>query len=417
MAPRSARQLAAATLREWRRSSGFADAILNRHLVGSDLTARDRGFATELTYGVFRHLSQLDFWIERLRQESLGPDTRDLLRLGVYQLLLLELPPHAAVFETVALAPPRSRGLVNAVLRNAVRRKEELLQALREQKFAVRTSHPEFLVDRWCSHFGQDNTAALCEWNNSPAPIYARVNLLQTSVADFRKRVPDSKPTAADDTMLEIEGLPCEALAGGECYIQDPSTLAACQLLDPKPGEQVLDACAAPGGKTAYLAQLMRNQGQLTACDRDPGRLTTLRQNLERLGVQIARVLEHDWLTGSPRIWSAADPIFDRILLDAPCTNTGVMRRRVDLRWRLKPEDFTRMQARQLQILRTITPFLKVGGTLVYSTCSIDPQENEQVARLAAEELPFFKSNGAVDLLPFRDGVDGAFAIKLQRRA
>jgi 16S rRNA (cytosine967-C5)-methyltransferase len=186
-------------------------------------------------------------------------------------------------------------------------------------------------------------------------------------------------------------------------------------LLDPKPGERVLDACAAPGGKTAFLGELMTNKGIIVACDRDQGRIRTLQDNLERLDVGIARCTQHDWTSSNPRPDSVASSSFDRILVDAPCSNTGVMRRRVDLRWRLTPKDFLRMQGEQLRILRATIPLLKTEGVLVYSTCSIEPEENEEVARLIGQEFAFLILVEQVSLLPFRDGFDGAYAAKFVR--
>jgi len=179
----------------------------------------------------------------------------------------------------------------------------------------------------------------------------------------------------------------------------------------------VLDACAAPGGKTAYLAELMKNDGSILACDRDQGRIRTLQDNLERLGIGIAQCAQHDWAGSDPATRIASLSSFDRILIDAPCSNTGVMRRRVDLRWRLRPKDFVRMQEEQLRILRATVPLLKTGGTLVYSTCSIEPEENEEVVGLIGQEFPFLILVEQVALLPFRETFDGACATKLTRVA
>ena len=416
MAPRSARELALVALRQWRRG-GFADAILARLLRSSDLIPPDRTFATELFYGILRNLSLLDFWIGSLRSEHLDHDVRDLLRLGVYQLFLLKTPEHAAVYETVESASPRTRSLVNAILRRAVRQKNELLAKANEQDLSVRSSHSQFLLDRWRQNFGEENTSALCEWNNRPAQIYARVNRLNISVEEFLSKHSDAERLTQPENFARLESVPREALAAGHCYIQDPSTAAACLLLDPRPGEKVLDACAAPGGKTGYLAELMKNQGTIIASDRDDGRIRTLQDNLERLGIGIARLAQHDW-TGGDRLPSSVAPApFDRILVDAPCSNTGVMRRRMDLRWRLTPNDFPQMQKEQLRILRATIPLLKTEGVLVYSTCSIEPEENEEVIKTVTEEFSFLKLAGQVFLLPFRDGFDGAFAAKLKRAA
>jgi 16S rRNA (cytosine967-C5)-methyltransferase len=421
MAPRSARELTLVALREWRTGGSFADAILARLLRSSDLAAPDRAFTTELFYGILRNLSLLDFWIASLRSQPLDQNARELLRLGLYQLFLLETPEHAAVYETVELAGERTRSLVNAVLRNALRRKEELLANVSKQDLTVRSSHPRFLIDRWTQRFGAENTVALCDWNNRPASIYARINRLKISEDEFLSEVGSAR--CADRTpqrgiptnFVHLASVPNEALADGHCYIQDPSTAAACILLDPIPGENVLDACAAPGGKTGYLAELMKNQGAIIACDRDEGRIRTLQDNLERLGAEIARFAQHDWTSGEPLPDAAAISPFDRILVDAPCSNTGVMRRRVDLRWRLTPRDFLRMREEQLRILRATIPLLKTGGVLVYSTCSIEAEENDDVVTAITREFPFLKFVEQVSLLPFRNGFDGAFVAKLIR--
>src|SRR5687768_10531621 len=178
MAPPSARALALTALREWRTGQQFADAILARLLRSTELGSPDRAFVTELFYGVLRNLTLLDFWIDALRSGRLDADARDLLRLGLYQLFLLQTPEHAAVFETVELAGARAESLVNAILRNALRKKAELLEKANTQDLGVRTSHPQFLIDRWTRNFGPENCATLCDWNNQPAPIYARINRL-----------------------------------------------------------------------------------------------------------------------------------------------------------------------------------------------------------------------------------------------
>jgi 16S rRNA (cytosine967-C5)-methyltransferase len=211
--------------------------------------------------------------------------------------------------------------------------------------------------------------------------------------------------------------LPTAALDSGHCYIQDPSTAIACELLDPKPGESILDACAAPGGKTAYLAQLMENRGVIIACDRDRLRLEILKDNVGRLGATIVRAVHHDWTRNHPPEEILAIAPFDRVLLDPPCTNTGVMRRRIDVRWRLRPEDFSRMPNEQLIISRAVIRLLKPGGILVYSTCSLEREENEQVVRRLLAESPALGLETEKDSLPFRDDFDGAFAAKLSAAA
>jgi 16S rRNA (cytosine967-C5)-methyltransferase len=408
----SSRGTALAALEEWRGGRKFADAILGEFLQSGELSPADRAFATELFYGVLRNLTLLDFWIGGLRSSHLDHSSRDLLRLGLYQLFLLQTPEHAAIYETVELAGRRNRTLINGVLRNAVRSKADLLQKAAAAQLAVRRSHPQFLIDRWKKNFGTEETEQICDWNNRPAPIYARINRLRIPDAKFLGQQSADDEDATPQNFVRLTTIPGEALAAGHCYIQDPSTASACALLDPQPGERVLDACAAPGGKTGYVAELMKNDGAIVACDRDERRVEILRDNLERLGVTIARCVHHDWTSGRPFEETLG---FDRILVDAPCSNTGVMRRRVDVRWRLTPDDFSRMRALQIQIVRAVAALLKPGGALVYSTCSLEPEENEQVVAGILQECRFLKLTGQTSVLPFRDGFDGAYAAKLLR--
>jgi 16S rRNA (cytosine967-C5)-methyltransferase len=413
MAERSARETALAALRLWRTEKGFADSIISGILANADLTLSDRAFALELFYGVLRNLTLLDFWIDCLRISRIESSVRDVLRLGVYQIFLLKTPEHAAVHETVAIAARKQRSIVNAVLRTAIRQRNELFEDANAQLLFVRTSHPQFLVERWQQHFGTEYTEKLCKWNNRPAPIYGRINRIKIDPETFLQWYPDSRALPSNPDFVEFNNLPTAALDSGQCYIQDPSTAMACQLLNPKPEEKILDACAAPGGKTTYLAQLMQNRGLIIACDRDRKRLQILKDNIGRLGTTIVRAIRHDWARDDPPEEILSIAPFDRVLLDAPCTNTGVMRRRIDVRWRLRPEDFSRMSNEQLTIARAVIGLLKPGGTLVYSTCSLEPEENEQVVRRLLAEPPAPGLEAEKESLPFRDGFDGAYAAKI----
>jgi 16S rRNA (cytosine967-C5)-methyltransferase len=195
----------------------------------------------------------------------------------------------------------------------------------------------------------------------------------------------------------------------GFFYIQDPSTLLAVRELDPQPGESILDLCAAPGGKLTYIAQRMRNEGRLVAHDTSPERLNLIEENCVRLGVTIAQGVLPSTLDPRPST-------FDRILVDAPCSNTGVMRRRVDLRWRIRPEEIERLRATQLGLLQQAAAHLKPDGTLVYSTCSLEPEENESVVREFLSGEPAFRLEGQRELVPFADGMDGAYVAKLGKQ-
>jgi 16S rRNA (cytosine967-C5)-methyltransferase len=416
VAQTSARGVALAALRSWRNKNLFADAVISQALAKASLSSADRAFALELFYGVLRNLTLLDFWIRNLRPTRVEVDLRDVLRLGLYQLFVIGTAEHAAVNETVGLVPKAQRAIVNAILRSAVRERPTLRDQANAQPLEIRTSHPKFLIERWQKQFGAKATQTLCEWNNQPPLIYARINQLKIDRQTFLERYRDARPVANTSNFVELPS-PSAALAAGNCYVQDPSTAIACDLLAPQPGEKILDACAAPGGKTSYLAEPMQNRGLILACDRDPDRLRLLDENLTRLAVQIAKIVQQDWTTNSivPEILSAAP--FDRILVDAPCSNTGVMRRRVDVRWRLKPTDFARMQVRQIEIVRAITPLLKKDGVIVYSTCSLEREENEEVVRELADSMSILRLEEEKFSLPFRDNFDGAYAAKMRRIA
>jgi 16S rRNA (cytosine967-C5)-methyltransferase len=416
MAPLSARRAALSALRIWRTEKQFADSIISKIIGETVFSVSDRAFVLELFYGVLRNLTLLDFWIGCLRPSRVDAELRDILRLGFYQLFILSTSEHAAVNETVELAPKRGRALINGMLRTAARSRDELLSRANTQPLHVRTSHPEFLIARWEKNFGRETTETLCAWNNRPPPTYGRINRLRIQPEQFLQTYPEAQLALPHSDFVTFNALPHEALKRGHCYIQDPSTALACQLIDPQPGEKILDACAAPGGKTAYLADMMQNRGLIVACDRDPRRIDVLKENIARLDVGIVRTVCCDWVRdGVPdKIMSLG--LFDRILLDTPCTNTGAMRRRVDVRWRLRPDDFNRMQKQQISILRVVVPLLKQGGTLVYSTCSLESEENEEVVAETLANSSTLRLERQQNCFPFRDRFDGAFAARLIKK-
>lgn len=391
----------------WEKKRTFADELLHEGLAKSALAEKDRGLVTEFFYGVLRNLSALDFLIASLRDGELDTETQQVLRLGFYQLFFMRIAEHAAVNETVNLTK-RARPLVNALMRRAIREKAGLHKKLADSALEVRTSHPDFLIERWRAAFGDESTEKLCEWNNTPAPVHVRVNTLKISPEELRPHFPESE-LGTHPLTLRIGKLPRQVIEDGLCYVQDPSTLIACDLLAPQPGERVLDACAAPGGKTTYMAALMRNEGKIIACDLWESRVQRLRENCERLGVTNAQPLVIDTMKPHPELAPAS---FDRILIDAPCSNTGVIRRRVDVRWRLTDEDFLRMPAQQMALVRRCATLLRPGGTLVYSTCSLEPEENDLLLERIAAQIPSLTFLESRRSLPWVDGADGAFAAK-----
>lgn len=405
------RILCVEALRRWEQGPHFADDVLHQLLASKGLSTLDRAFLTDTFYGILRNLSLLDFLIGQLREGKIDATTRRILRLGLYQVFLMRVPSHAAVNETVSLAG-KSRALVNAVLRRAVREHAAMIESIERSEPHVRFSHPMFLVERWARQFGQEHVMELCRWNNTPAEVYVRTNTLRVTTGELLRATDEAELCEAHPLSLKVAKIPLQWILKGLCYVQDPSTLLACDLLDAQPGERVLDACAAPGGKSSYIAQQMKNTGLLLATDSAPVRLKPLTQNLQRLGVTNTSVQQHDWTTPKSTLEGGS---FDRILVDAPCSNTGVIRRRVDVRWRLTPEDFERMQEKQLQILRNVAPMLRKGGTLVYSTCSLDAEENQQVVARVAHEIPELQFVEEQQALPFRDKTDGAYAAKFTR--
>jgi 16S rRNA (cytosine967-C5)-methyltransferase len=423
------REIAAQVLQNHAAGAGRLEDLLEDALArGGGLGTPDRALARELAFGVVRWQATLDWLIaSRTDGRPQKPMLQILLRLGLYQLFWLDrVPDHAAVHETVELAKqlgfgPRA-GFVNALLRGCGREREALrlrMETLKAREPHLGYSHPEWLCARWMARWGEERLTELLEWNNTPPRTFARVNTLRATpeqlAAQFDREsvlfTPRLYDWVAGDLVFELrEHPPIASLPSfqqGLFYIQDPSTLLAVSLWDPQPGERLLDLCSAPGGKTTYAAQLMKNQGTVVAHDTDERRLELVRENAARLGVTCVEFL--------PCLVPASVPSFDRLLVDAPCSNTGVMRRRVELRWRVQPPEIDRLRLLQLDLLRRSAGWLKSGGVLVYSTCSIEPSENEEVVRQFVSETPGFHLEIERQLLPFADGVDGAYVAKLRK--
>ena len=425
------RQIAARILKDCARTDEFAENRLEVELGAHPLSPVDRGLCHELVHGVIRWQRTLDWLIARKTAGRTQKEVlRTLLRLGLYQMFWLDrIPNHAAVNETVELARQlglgSQAGFVNAVLRGYGREREAteaLLTELKSSDPALGYSHPAWLVERWQQRWGAAATEKLLSWNNTPPPTYARVNHLRTTAEALAARlvteqvrfVPRGYDWAGEDLVFELESHPplatLPSFQAGLFYIQDPSTLLAVRWLDPRPGESLLDLCAAPGGKTTFAAQLMLNQGRITAQDNNLDRLRRVRENCDRLGVQ-GVVTES---ASSLAQWQTRTPKFDRVLLDAPCSNTGVMRRRVELRWRIEPAEIARLQLMQAGLLRNAAAALRPGGTLVYSTCSLEPEENGGVVASFLAENPGYQLEQERQILPFQDGLDGAYVARLR---
>ena len=396
------RQAAVSALRAWAKGHDYAESLVERHAQRRMLSNSDRGLLQAILFGVLRNRRLIDHWISKLRQGKLDAETRDVLRVGLCQILILEIPDHAAVNETVEAGKAPVRALINAVLRKAISSRKQLMEELDELPPAVRYSHPDWLYNRWRKSFGQAEALAIMEWNNRPAETFFRLNPLSPTDAEI-----PGKRLAHSPDYYELEGkLPTELLASGAIYIQDPATRHCIRLLKPKPDETILDACAAPGGKAFLIAVAQGSGANLTCTDSNEKRIPRLEQNLARLHISPAEISVHDWRTPAPERFQGA---FDAILLDVPCSNTGVIRRRVDVRWRLQPADIENLAITQTSILDNALPCLKPGGRIVYSTCSIETSENIELVNAFVEKHGL-KIKGKTRIIPTQHGTDGAFA-------
>lgn len=405
---KSVRLLAWEGLQRWSRGGIFAETIVSRAAQQHNLSHADRALLQAIVYDTIRQLSMLDYLRLRLRPGKLDEPLRWLVLMGLCQLFVMHQAEHAAVCETVELAPKRVRGVVNGMLRNAARRKDEFFAERDTLPPAIRFSTPSWLVKRWMQQFGEEDTLAMLAWNTQTPPLYARLNPLHPM------EVPAAWEALADAPLwYRVHGaLPTAALQAGQVYIADPSTRHSVRLLAPKAGERVLDACAAPGGKSAAILGASEGRVSLLSTDAEQHRLPMLEENLRRAGGQDVRVAQHDWSTPCPAAWRES---FDAVLLDVPCSNSGVLQRRVDARWRLLEGEIARLGALQAQILEQGAAAVKPGGRLVYSTCSIDREEDRDVVDAFLITHPDFKLIEDILVLPHRAQADGAYAALLAR--
>ena len=415
------------------------------------LDRRDRGLANALVYGVQRWRGRLDWIITHFSRTPLArmdPAIRNILRLGLFQIAFMErIPVSAAVNTAVEMAKqtaaPWAARFVNGVLRSAARGLENVPfpDLSRDPVGAIAASRafPRWLVKRWLRRFGLQETLALCDAANAIPPITLRTNTLKTSRAELLAAL----QSAAEDpqpTPHAPEGVRCarlrQALSGlppfqqGWCQVQDEAAQLVTHLLDPRPGERVLDACAGRGGKTGHIAQRMKNRGALVALDNDNPRLAELSEELQRLGVGCVEIIPHDL---TQPVASLGARSFDRVLLDAPCSGLGVLQRNPDTKWAAERADLGRYGRRQLAFLQNLAPLVKAGGWLVYAVCSLEPEETDAVVAAFLEAVPGFDlarsaadgplaaaglvdAAGALRTLPHRHHMDGFFAVGLRRR-
>ena len=439
-----ARAVATRVLERVDAEGAFADLTLDAELSRAALDPRDAALATELVYGTLRWQRYLD-WIlaphSRRRLASLDPRPRVLLRLTAYQLVFLErIPPFAAVDDAVTLARQRAKPgvpeFVNAVLRSFVRRgpREREPAPPRDpiDAAAVRCSFPTWLARRWIEHHGLDEAGALMHAMNERPPLTVRTNTLRTTRDVLAARMRDddgldTAPTAhAPEGLVVVRGgrpASWRAFTDGVLTVQDEASMLVARLLDPRPGDVVADACAAPGTKTTHLAQLMDDRGRILAFDPQPARLALVAEAAVRVGVTIVETRGGTAESLAPGLTDACDAV----LVDAPCSNLGVLRRNPEVKWRREPEDIPASAARQREILAAAATMVKASGRLVYATCSLEPEENDQVIAAflrerhdfvvdAPAEFPLpLDGDGMLRCLPHRHGTDGFTAIRLRR--
>jgi 16S rRNA (cytosine967-C5)-methyltransferase len=417
----SAREVAHVVLRRVFDEGAFTDRAFRAEADRARLDPRERAFAQQLAYGAVQRRATLDHLIAQLSSRppgKLDPPVRDALRLGLLQLLFLDgVADHAAVSESVDLAG-RGRGLVNAVLRRAQREQEALLGALHDdtpEAAAVMHSHPEWLARMWWEQLGADETRALLRRDNEPAESAVRANTLRTEPGALDLGVPaHPAPGLPEGLVLEapLDVHASAAFERGELMPQSRASMTVARVVDPQPGERVLDLCAAPGAKTTHMAALMEGRGEVVAVESHTGRARALEENARRLGASNVRVVVGD----------AALPVegapFDRVLLDPPCSDLGTLQSRPDVRWRKDPALIERVAVQQAALLDAAAAQVRPGGVLVYSTCTISARENEeQMAAFVKKHPEFDAAREPVRLLPHRDGTDGFFIARLERSA
>lgn len=436
----SARKVALEILYLLEQKDLFAEECLQEFSFRHKLSPQDRRLAAELVFGTTKMKKRLDYVLSFLVEDGLERLTawiRSILRMGIYQLDFTDkIPDYAAVDESVNLARQYGHagvaGLVNAVLRNYLRHKEQVKFPEESVEYlSTFYSFPEWLIERWLSRFCRENVIQLCEYFNRKPSLGFRVDSLKADSEEVegyfqQKSLTLRKGQFADrfyylESPVELGQL--KLLQQGKIYIQDESSLLAVELLDPQPGQTILDLCAAPGGKTGYIAQKMKNQGKVIAVDKSEVKLKLVKENCERLGIKIVETALGD------AVKFKTEPV-DKILVDAPCSGTGVLNRNADARWRKKPEDLPRLAKLQLAILKNAAALLKKGGVMVYSTCSIMPEENQMVVEKFVKSHPEVKvvaagefvpaqlvtPQGYLQSLPFVHNIDGAFAVRLKNK-
>ena len=444
------RKLATDILLKVETRKAYADVLLDRALGANLLSVQDRGLLPELTYGTLRWRGRLDAYLKPLMRRPLqetDPFLRNLLRLSLYQFLFLSrIPDYAAVNEAVRLAKrhanKKAAGFVNGVLRNFLREKKPLAKPDPRKSpisaLAEYGSHPRWLVERWLKYFGAGETEALLEANNHEAPLVLRTNLRQITKEALLQRLRGKNidavpaPWSPQGIIVRSKVIVHELPGFHEGYfqVQGEASQLVVYLLDPHPGERILDVCAAPGGKTTHIAELMDDTGEIIATDISARGLRKVEENTKRLGLKSVRTFRADLSKPSNE---SLTPPFDRILTDAPCSGFGTLRSHPEIKWNRGEADIKRLSDLQKKILANAASYLKPGGVLVYSTCTLIDAENEEIVEnFLQRHQKFVLDDAAVYLprqaqslvrgsylmaLPHKHNSDGFFAARMRKSA
>jgi 16S rRNA (cytosine967-C5)-methyltransferase len=436
----SAREVAFKVLKDAEKNRTYSNIAVDRALSQSELSGADRGLVTAIVMGVVERKLTLDAIISSLSQkgEQTDSDARVLLRMGIYQLYFLDrIPDHAAVNETVALAPKRLRGFINAVLREFLRRREsgrlESLFPSREEDMlgylSVKYSFPKDVCAEFIKIYGTERTEVIFEKFNSAPPLTLRINTLKISRDDYAGRLRESGIDFRLSDRLEnavlLDGVAYNELPGvdeGWFFIQDEASQICVEALGAESGETIVDVCSCPGSKSFGSAIRMANEGKIYSFDLHKSKLPLIEKNAERLGISIIGTAERDGRTPDESLFGRAD----RVLCDVPCSGLGVIAKKPEIRYKSISE-FERLPEIQYEILSASARYVRKGGILVYSTCTVLPRENrENVERFLSEHKEFeavdfrvgelASSCGMLSLSPDRDGTDGFFVAKMRRK-
>lgn len=436
----NARQLAYDVLIDIQQNGAYANLALDKALLRSKLNKSDRRLATELVYGCTKMQLHLDQIIKSYCDlKKVDKKTLQLLRMAVYQMTYLEkIPDHAIINETVELSKKvglHSDKFINGVLRSMLREEKPIKwpdkRKQRNQYIAKWYSFPQWLIDGWVKEYGFADTERLCEYFNNPAQTWIRVNTLKATAEEIKSVFEHlnieyvQHPALPEAFCLKsLQKIKQSSLfKQGKIIVQDLSAMLPALVLNPSKGNQVLDMCAAPGGKTTYLSAIMNNSGSIMACDLHPHRVELIEHNVKRLGVENVRCYAGDATALSDDCYVR----FDAVLLDAPCSGLGVLNRRADLRWRIRKSSLPEIEQLQEQLLDAACHYLKPQGTLVYSTCTLNKNENEYQIKRFLEKHPNFEcvpfeclgetcESGQKTIYPYIDQTDGFFIAKLVRK-